>query len=359
MSTQQGITAHIRHHFDSITTIFLGMLQMSSANRKRTWIGITSLALILGSWALWTNSQHNPSLLKAQAPAVAEPKAAAPVAPPHDPAQALTDYVNKADESYKWSVRQRWTSGKSRGLELALQSQTWQGGTWKHQLFLYCPANAQPQTNAICMIDGGSWKDEYTAPIPAGQEPTIPNSLKHFAQAAEILNCPIVVIRQVPHQPLFNNMYEDAIISHTFMQYVKTGEPEWPLLLPMVKSVLRALDSAQLAAKAEWQVDLQKFVLSGASKRGWTTWLTATHDPRIIGIAPMVIDVLNFGPQMAQQLSYYGKFSERIHDYTDKGLPRVMLTAAGKNLLRIVDPFEYREKLRLPKFIILGTNDPY
>ncbi len=122
---------------------------MSSAKRKRTWIGITCLALILGSWVLWSNTEYDQSALKAQTPAVVEPKAATPVAPPHDPAQALTDYVNKADESYKWSVRQRWTSGKSRGLELALQSQTWQGGAWKHQLFLYCPANAQPQTNAF------------------------------------------------------------------------------------------------------------------------------------------------------------------------------------------------------------------
>jgi PhoPQ-activated pathogenicity-related protein len=127
----------------------------------------------------------------------------------------------------------------------------------------------------------------------------------------------------------------------------------------MVKSAVRAMDTAQELAAKEWNLKLEHFMVTGASKRGWTTWLTATHDKRVNAIAPMVIDMLNMGAQLKQQLTYYGKFSDQLKDYTEKGLPAVMLTARGKDLMRIVDPFEYREKLTLPKLIILATNDRY
>src|SRR5579883_2168441 len=35
------------------------------------------------------------------------------------------------------------------------------------------------------------------------------------------------------------------------------------------------------------------FVVAGGSKRGWTTWLVGTVDPRVIAIVPLVIDALN------------------------------------------------------------------
>ena len=34
-------------------------------------------------------------------------------------------------------------------------------------------------------------------------------------------------------------------------------------------------------------LEVSKFVVAGASKRGWTTWTTGAVDPRVVGIEPV------------------------------------------------------------------------
>src|ERR1044071_4995581 len=101
---------------------------------------------------------------------------------------------------------------------------------------------------------------------------------------------------------------------------MKSGDDTWPALLPMVKSAVRAMDTVQAYAQKEHQQKVEKFVVAGASKRGWTTWLTGAVDKRVAGIAPMVIDMLNMKAQTQWSQKVYGKQSEQIHDYTELNL---------------------------------------
>jgi PhoPQ-activated pathogenicity-related protein len=41
---------------------------------------------------------------------------------------------------------------------------------------------------------------------------------------------------------------------------------------------------------------VNKFMLAGESKRGWTTWMTGPIDDRVIAMAPVVLSNLNMNP---------------------------------------------------------------
>lgn len=273
------------------------------------------------------------------------------------PVGPLKAYVDRADETFGWKERQRGQFGEATFVELTLTSQTWQGKPWRHQLFILKPAEIRDGSRALLYIGGGNWNDRLAGPVT--EEDKTPGQATLLAALANQIGAPVALLLHVPQQPLFNGMVEDQIISYTFEQYLKSGDDTWPLLLPMVKSAVRGMDTVQKFTKAEWSLDVRHFTVTGASKRGWTTWLTAAVDPRVAALAPMVIDTLNMGPQMKHQLVSWGRFSEQIHDYTDRGIQKYMPTERGQALERIVDPYAYRASLRQPKLIILGTNDRY
>jgi PhoPQ-activated pathogenicity-related protein len=268
----------------------------------------------------------------------------------------LNSYVQKPDPSYSWRrIDEPPADGEDTVAELRMVSQTWRGIEWKHKLFVVRPAAMEKTSQAILIIAGGSWNDDRDATRPTEK----PKELALARGIAAMAKMPVAFVLQVPFQPMFDGRKEDQIISYTFDKYMRTGEEDWPLLLPMTKAAVRAMDTVQAFARKEWKLDIRQFMVTGGSKRGWTTWLTGAVDKRAAGIAPMVIDVLNIPAQMKHQIESYGRYSEQIRDYTDIKLQDQLETEKGKKLVSIVDPYAYRRRLTMPKLIILGSNDPY
>jgi PhoPQ-activated pathogenicity-related protein len=122
------------------------------------------------------------------------------------------------------------------------------------------------------------------------------------------------MLSNVPYQPLqFAGdsepiRAEDGLIAKSYREFLDGGDQNWPALLPMVKSAVRAMDTVQDLALKQRSLVVNEFVVSGASKRGWTTWLTAAVDSRVKAIAPMVINVLN----MQEQMEYHRQAYEGV-----------------------------------------------
>jgi PhoPQ-activated pathogenicity-related protein len=274
---------------------------------------------------------------------------------PANPADALATYVAKPDDAFEWHVQRRYTNKDAAVVELHFQSQRWQGEPWKHQLLLIRPRRIDDERHAVFVVGGGRWRDEYET---ATAEEPLPEDAELFVTIARLLRSPVVVLGQVPYQPLFG-MSEDRLIAHTFERYLTTRDPEWPLLLPMVKSVVRAFDASSDASVREWGAPLERFTVIGGSKRGWTTWLAAAVDSRVTALAPVVIDALNMERHFPHQVEAWGAPSAEIEPYTALGLDRILASPEGAELRQIVDPFSYRDKVPQPKLVVLATNDEY
>lgn len=259
-------------------------------------------------------------------------------------AGALENYIQAPDSVYGWTKRE---SGETNGFsitQLDLTSQKWRDSVWTHSLQVVRPAKVRNADIAFLFVTGDG----------SGSR-----NLPMLQILAERAGAIAAVISRVPNQPLYDGRKEDALIAFTFDQYLKTKDETWPLLFPMAKSAVRAMDAIQEFAKQESKQDIKRFVVSGASKRGWTTWLTAAADPRVKAIAPMVIDMLNMRAQVQWADKVYGKQSEKIRDYTDLGLIARMDDPDMIRLRDWVDPYAYRSRYTIPKLILIGTNDPY
>jgi len=261
---------------------------------------------------------------------------------------ALAEYVNAEDDSYAWEIRDHDSQEGCWILDIELTSQTWQGITWRHTMNAFVPEDMRHNDTVLLFITGGAIGNR-----PDKDDMAVGIKLAKLAQA------PCVFLHQVPNQPLMGGRVEDDLITETFLRYLDTKDKNWPLLFPMVKSAVRAMDAIEEIAEQEFGGNIKRFVVTGASKRGWTTWLTAVADKRVAGIAPIVIDTLNLRPQMEHQKETWGEYSEQIADYTSKGLVDVMLNHPEIPLWRWVDPYTYRNQLKLPKLLINGTNDRY
>ncbi len=257
----------------------------------------------------------------------------------------LKEYLSKPEPAYKWEKIGVKEIGGAKVYELHLVSQTWQGMNWEHKLELFIPEKVKNPNFCALLNTGGN----------GGQRDTLLGVT--FANES---GQPFAILYGIPKQPLYGGLTEDALIVYTWKKYVETGDESWPLHFPMAKACLKAMDALQAFTKQEGISELNQFMITGASKRGWTTWLAgASKDPRIKGIAPMVIDVLNVPAQTKHQVESYGKLSEQVGDYSAGGIDQLLASPKGKRLMELEDPYSYRDILTLPKLILLGTNDRY
>jgi PhoPQ-activated pathogenicity-related protein len=275
---------------------------------------------------------------------------------------ALDAYVGAPDASYEWKVLRALPAKGVKATLLEMTSQRWlteqevERPLWTHWITVVRPAEVRSDI-ALLFITGGSLDKQPPAAPPAW-----------LVDAARDTGTITAELRLVPNQPVVfkddptrSPRSEDDFIAYTWDKFLRTGDERWPARLPMTKSAVRAMDSvtAFVATEQGGGRPVRRFVVSGASKRGWTTWTTAAVDRRVVAIAPAVIDLLNVEPSFVHHWRAYGAWSDAVKDYVQQGIMDWMGTPQFRALMRIEEPYEYRDRLTLPKFIVNAAGDQF
>jgi PhoPQ-activated pathogenicity-related protein len=274
----------------------------------------------------------------------------------HDPVKpetALQAYLHNSDKSFHWEVQEMQKAENFTLYRILFTSQKWRGIEWNHELMIMVP-DVLDSGDALLFITGGSVKDGKPNTHEFNDD-----LVKSIGNIAVINKAIAAIIWQVPNQPLYNDLTEDALITYTLYNFKQDKDFTWPLLFPMTKSAIRAMDVIQKFSRKETGKKVKHFVVSGASKRGWTTWLTGASDKRVKAICPMVIDVLNMPVNINYQKEVWGDYSIEIEDYVKLGIAQDLGSTEGSDLVKMIDPYSYRKTLTMPKMIFMGTNDPY
>lgn len=283
-------------------------------------------------------------------------------------ATPLDDYVNAPDGTYSWGLASTIPGAGCVDYVIDLKSQTWDPDPpagvnrtlWEHALIITIPTTVS-HTTGMLFIDGSSNPANLSSPNDAWMRDIAIRSQSVIAR-----------LRQVPNQPLtFANdplslaRTEDSQIAYCWRQFLDAGgDPEdaiWLSRLPMTKAAVRAMDTvtAFCAGAGVGGHTISNYVVSGASKRGWTTWTTAAVDSRVVGLAPLVIDLLNMERSFVHHFESLGRYADAVDDYTNQGILDFAGTPEYRRLQDYVEPYSYRDRLTMPKFIMNASQDQF
>jgi PhoPQ-activated pathogenicity-related protein len=273
---------------------------------------------------------------------------------------ALDRYVKAPDSNFKYSVVSRTSGEGVTQYVLDMTSQQYLSAAevdrplWQHWVTIVKPANVSTDI-ALLFIGGGN---------NPGKPPDRIDPV--YADIAAASGAVVAELRMVPNQPLVfagetRKRTEDAIIAYTWDKFLRTGDEKWPLRLPMTKAAVRAMDavSAFLATPEGGGAKVARYVVSGGSKRGWTTWTTAAVDKRVIAIMPAVIDLLNIVPSFTHHYRGYGFWAPSVGDYLEAGIMDWVNTREYQKLMAIEEPFSYKDRLTMPKFLVNSSGDQF
>ena len=271
---------------------------------------------------------------------------------------ALDDYVQKPDDSYSWKIASTKDADGMKTVVVDMVSQHWRTKEdvdrteWRHWLTVSIPHQAK--SDIAMVFIGGGYNGEG------------PRSNKRSEAIAKATGSVVAELGMVPNQTImFHNdgkqRTEDDLIGYTADQFLKTGDPTWPVRNAMVKSAVRAMDTvtALMASEEGGKRKVDRFVVAGGSKRGWTTWLTGAVDHRVVAIIPMVIDVLNTDDSMKHHFAAYGFWAPNVGNYVDHQIMQRADHPRMKDLHKLEDPYYYRHRLTMPKLIINAAGDQF
>lgn len=283
-------------------------------------------------------------------------------------ATSLQDYVFAPDGTFDFvdtGIRrqgQNWTAHIYN-----LTSQAWltpldvSRSVWWHHFVIVVPDNLNKGNNKALLFISSRWNTEGSYPEATDNDVKVAG---YLAVQSQIV---VAVLCQVPNQdiifykdPLNRSRHEDGAMAFSWFNTMQHPEvPQYNLIFPMVKSAVRAMDAMEALLPKWTGRRINQFIVMGISKRGWTTWLTAAVDRRVVAIVPIVMTILDIRSFFHRQWQSYGGWTYALRDYWEGHIMELVDTPEFAELSAVIDPFSYRQQLTMPKLAVSTVGDEF
>ena len=287
-----------------------------------------------------------------------------------DLSQVIPKYRESLAEhpvSYSLVESKQLTGVMLQKYQLNSQSWTLQGevspGDWQHEVDIYIPDVAK-EKNALVVINSGSNDDGSGHPVAPTNF-----SQEQLSQIAIATKTIVISVSNVPNQKLTYQgvttpLAEDNSVAYSWKLFIGNTKKyqNASLHIPMSASVSQVL---RLAKKELASQNITKFIVTGASKRGWAAWLTALSDPDVVAIVPFAMDLLSTQESLKHMYRSYGNnWPVAFHPYYQQEIDKHIDTNEFSNLMTLEDPLFYlstdrHNRLEIEKYIINASGDDF
>ncbi len=274
---------------------------------------------------------------------------------------SMSDYIESTKNEFSYDIQEVIYEENWTGYHIKMISGEWLDSKkvdqveWWHYVDIIIPKQTTSSTG-IMFIDGGEKSDDYFR-LDAQ---SVGNSIKTESVIVNVSNIPFQPLNFLSSEQ--GSFEEDDLIAFAWNKFLKQGakqeDVEWLPRFPMTRAIVRAMDLAQEIVLQN-DIIVKDFVVSGASKRGWTAWTTAAVDSRVKAVVPMVIDMLNLVPSFENHYRSYGEFSPAIQEYVNYNIQDWLGTEEFKVLMSYIEPFSFVDKFTMPKYIINAGSDEF
>ena len=290
----------------------------------------------------------------------------------------LDNFIAENDPYYSWNYTGKSISGVGWDAYLInMTSQMWLNESyvnkpiWWHWLWIVLPTDLRHKNFATVVGTGGDNKN-YDINSAPDRSDVFFIACQNIARDTGSI---CASLYQIPNEPLIftqdplqKSRSEDAIIAFGWNQFSKYPSSDnyrynWLTHFPMTKATIRAMDTVSTFASSKLNIpSIENFGVSGASKRGWSAWLTAAADKRIKVMVPIVLDMLNFHPNLHHQYKAYGGWTFAFGDYYAENITQDLDDEWFEQLLQAADPYSFIDRYNernLAKYIVDGTWDEF
>ena len=300
--------------------------------------------------------------------------------------RALLCYVKLPEKvSYKLTKKTS-TLGFYQSYSYEFKSQLWpkvdgisvNNKQWSNRITIIKPYDVKDNTTALLFLAGeGDRIFDASKKINANMD----TALSLLALKTKAI---VVVLHDVLNMPLIINdskfsPFEDGPIARSWKYFIDNSKKDKayyvPLNLAMVKSSIQSLDIATNAIIEDLGVkNIEKFVVVGGSKRGWTAWLAGMLDNRIVGIMPISINIMNTTKNIELTFKKLGEFPHAWEKHIKEGvIPFSAHRQQFNDLMKIIDinnfhencvdpiscPIYEKQLLSKPLYMVNGTGDQF